>query len=102
MKLGIKFCGGCNPYIDRKLLIKRLREILDSEQYLFKYFNFDDCDMVLVINGCNVACSEAPPAKKTITVSGLEVEGKACREEILASEVARKILNGSELKTTQF
>ena len=26
MRLGVKYCGGCNPRFDRKEIVKRLKE----------------------------------------------------------------------------
>lgn len=58
MKVGIKYCGGCNPNIDRINLTKRLREKLKPDTYAFEYCDFHDCEVVLVINGCSVGCAE--------------------------------------------
>ena len=91
MRLGIKYCGGCNPRIDRKLLTKRLREKLNPDTCAFEYFDFHDCEAVLVVNGCSLACAEIPKSANTITVSGLEIEGKQYPEEILPSEIIRRL-----------
>lgn len=91
MKLGIKFCGGCNPHIDRTLLTRRIREKLDLNVCDFEYFDFRDCEAVLVVNGCNVACAEIQNDTKTIVVSGLDIDGSQYPEEILPTEVIRRL-----------
>lgn len=92
MKVGIKYCGGCNPYIDRKLLTKRLRDKLEPDTYAFEYFDFHDCQVVVVLNGCNVGCAEVQKNKNSIIVSGSEIDGKQYLEESLPSEVIRRFI----------
>ncbi|MEA4925634.1 MAG: hypothetical protein VB084_10015 [Syntrophomonadaceae bacterium] len=91
MKVGIKYCGGCNPTIDRANLTKRLREKLEPGKYTFEYFDFHDCEVVLVINGCSVGCTKIPKSKNTIIVSGSEMDGKQYPEEMLSDQVVRKL-----------
>lgn len=62
MKIGIKYCGGCNPGYDRKKLVEKLKSD-------FKEATFENArenifyDVVAVINGCSRACSEHGPLK---------------------------------------
>jgi hypothetical protein len=91
VKVGIKFCGGCNPTIDRVNLIKKIREKLEPGTYAFEYLDFHDCEVVLVINGCSVGCAEVPKSKKTIIVYGSEMEGKQYPEEMLPEEVISRL-----------
>ena len=93
MKLGIKYCGGCNPHIDRKLLVQRVRESLKTGTYAFEYFDFKDCEVMIVVNGCNVGCAEIPRGKNDpVIVSGLKVDGKQYLEENLPAEVVGRLL----------
>lgn len=57
MKIGIKYCGGCNPAYDRKKLIQTLtnkyndisiESTKDNKVY----------DLVLIVEGCSRACAE--------------------------------------------
>jgi 4-hydroxybutyrate CoA-transferase len=54
MKLLIKYCGGCNPSINRKQLVD---EVLDK---LKLYANVEivkeNADVGLIIGGCSVCC----------------------------------------------
>lgn len=64
MKIGIKFCGGCNPRYDRgayaRSLVTTLQkggdtvEIVKTQQYY---------DLVYVICGCGVACADVKAIK---------------------------------------
>ena len=90
MKIGIKYCGGCNPVIDRKRLVKRLmRELPDD--YVYEYFNLDDCDIVLVVNGCSLACAEVPAQANSIMVAGCTINGWNYPEGVLADKVLEKL-----------
>jgi 4-hydroxybutyrate CoA-transferase len=57
MKVGIKYCGGCNPIFDRKKLVESL-----SDEYSNVSFepakNNVFYDVVLIVNGCGRACAE--------------------------------------------
>jgi hypothetical protein len=92
VKAGIKFCGGCNPTIDRVNLVKKLRGKLEPGNYVLEYFDFSDCEVMLIINGCNVGCAEIPKSEKTIIVSGSEIDGKQYPEEKLPEEVLSRLL----------
>ena len=57
MKIGIKYCGGCNPSYDRKKLVEKLmKEHLEATFENARENIF--YDVVVVINGCGRACSE--------------------------------------------
>jgi hypothetical protein len=92
MKVGVKFCGGCNPYINRKNVIDRVKELLVPDKYMFEYFNFDGCKMFLVINGCSLNCAKFEKAANVITVAGFKVDGKLCTENELPIEVVKRFL----------
>lgn len=57
MKIGVKYCGGCNPIHNRKeiyeLLINQYKEVnfeIAKEDIVY--------DIVLIINGCCRACAD--------------------------------------------
>ncbi|MEA4926760.1 MAG: hypothetical protein VB084_15815 [Syntrophomonadaceae bacterium] len=92
MKIGVKFCGGCNPYIDRKNIIDKVKNLLPPEKYTLEYFNFDDCKIFLVINGCGLSCAKFEQAPKVITVAGFSLDGKQYTENELPYAIVEKIL----------
>jgi hypothetical protein len=91
MKVGVKFCGGCNPYIDRKKVMERVKNMLPPGKYKFEYFDWDDCAAFIAVNGCSLACVRYPASQKVIVVSGFEIEGKQYSEDSLASAVVEKL-----------
>lgn len=74
MKLGIKYCGGCNSWYDRTLaaqgLIERVKADLPVET---TYDTEEACQVWLVLCGCASACADTSglKAEKLITVSSL-------------------------------
>ena len=57
LKVGIKYCGGCNPYYDRVALVKRIESRLRGKVAFVSAAN-DDVDLVLAVEGCNTACAD--------------------------------------------
>lgn len=67
MKIGLKYCGGCNCRYDRTREAEKL--IRKCPQHTFTYYaDTEACDMVLLICGCMTACavSENMAAKKVL------------------------------------
>ena len=57
LKVGIKYCGGCNPYYDRVALVKRIERRLQGKVEFVSAAN-DGVDLVLAVEGCNTACAD--------------------------------------------
>jgi 4-hydroxybutyrate CoA-transferase len=57
LKIGIKYCGGCNPRYDRVLFVEEL-------QREFKDFDFETAnteqvyDALIVVGGCKSCCAD--------------------------------------------
>jgi hypothetical protein len=65
LKVGIKYCGGCNPYYDRVALVKRIENRLQGKVELVSAANDnvvsaanDNVDFVLAVEGCHTACAD--------------------------------------------
>ena len=57
LKVGIKYCGGCNPYYDRVALVKRIECRLKGKVAFVPAAN-DAVDLVLAVEGCSTACAD--------------------------------------------
>ena len=93
----MRYCGGCNPEIDRGHLVKQLqaRNLLDGDTVAF-VGHAEEGDLLLLINGCPRACLEADDsglieAGKRISVQGARVDLEAVPEEELAHMVWQRI-----------
>jgi hypothetical protein len=96
MKLiGIKYCGGCNPTIDRVKLVEEIKILLPSEYSLTTQPSATPWNIGILICGCLTACADKPEfknlARKWIIVAGNSVDMDNAPEEKLAAIVERKI-----------
>lgn len=57
VKIGVKFCGNCNPYIDTVQLLEELKNSYKD----IKYVNWDEeYSLLLILNSCPVGCATHP------------------------------------------
>ena len=57
-RVAIKFCGGCNPIVDRGRLARSIREHLPG---VVCWVPSDEkVDLLLIISGCLTACADRP------------------------------------------
>ena len=59
MRIGVKYCGGCNPRYDRPALVARLKAELGGGVDWVSAGAAEDAplDFVLVVCGCTAACA---------------------------------------------
>ena len=84
LKVGIKYCGGCNPYYDRVALVKRIERRLQGKVE-FVSSEKGDVDLVLVVEGCKTACADLS------SFDGKEIQIISKTED--ADNFIREILN---------
>lgn len=54
-KIGIKYCGGCNPNYNRVAAMERIRSCLGPEVEFVRY-DCKDAICILIIKGCDTEC----------------------------------------------
>lgn len=96
MKLiGIKYCGGCNPVIDRVKLVREIGKRLPQEFILSEGEDKESWDTGILVCGCPTACAEKPVfknfARKWIVVAGHSVDRNHAPEKELADIVIAKL-----------
>jgi 4-hydroxybutyrate CoA-transferase len=52
MRIGIKYCGGCNPGYDRTALIKKIKDNVSSNHVFENFIEEVIYDVVIVLCGC--------------------------------------------------
>ncbi|MBW2200865.1 MAG: hypothetical protein JRF71_08510 [Deltaproteobacteria bacterium] len=57
LKIGIKYCGGCNPEYDRVALVKYIEKRLQNKAD-FLSPESEDLDLILAIQGCGTTCAD--------------------------------------------
>jgi len=76
--VGIRYCGGCNPQIDRSGVITRLREAIKKKGMAvdFTAERERSVNIVLLVNGCIHACLEETYLKEGHTTRFISVKGE--------------------------
>lgn len=58
MKIGVKYCGGCNPLFDRGKLLKKIKENSKDGVQFFSVEADETYDGIIVLCGCKSRCAE--------------------------------------------
>jgi len=61
--IGIKYCGGCNPHIDRAKLALEIEKLLPPEDSLTTDRSLNPWDIGIMICGCPTACVDKPDVR---------------------------------------
>lgn len=87
LRVGVKYCGGCNPEHDRVALVEQIKERLEGK-VSFVPPESEGVDIILAVNGCRTACADLSGFRgiETWTVTGNE-EGEEFVREIVEREV---------------
>jgi hypothetical protein len=57
LKVGVKYCGGCNPEYDRVALVEKIEKIL-QEELEFVSPEAKGVQVILAVQGCSTACAD--------------------------------------------
>jgi hypothetical protein len=94
-RIGVKYCGGCNPRIDRSKFVDELKKKFAGDLALAIGCSTEKWELGILVCGCSAACADRPetrsPALEWIVVSGPAVESESISESELATIVAMKI-----------
>ncbi|KXB09017.1 hypothetical protein AKJ60_01195 [candidate division MSBL1 archaeon SCGC-AAA385M11] len=97
VSIWVKFCGGCNPDIDRRQLFKRLKSLLESSSNQFSFVQmYNEAEIILLINGCPHACLEQGYYfynSKYISIQGKAMHYQFINENSLPTLAYEEILN---------
>ena len=98
VRLAVKYCGGCNPLINRKQVLERVVDRL--KQQVPVEICTGEADVLLVMGGCPVCCvdldEKTGTAVKTVIVGGCLVDYLQVEPAQLVETVARRILGKEE------
>ncbi len=59
MRVGVKYCGNCNPQIDTPALLRDLQALAEEIDFV-GWDGTGGYEVLLVINGCQVGCATRP------------------------------------------
>ena len=57
IKVGLKYCGGCQAGYDRVAMVDSIRERL-AHEVEFVAADSEDAQMILIVTGCSTACAK--------------------------------------------
>ena len=93
--IGVKYCGGCNPHIDRAKLALEIEKLLTPEYSLTTNLSSNPWDIGILICGCPTACVDKPDvrdlARKWIVIAGKSIDLDNMPEEKLVAIVVQKL-----------
>ena len=94
-RIGLKYCGGCNPNIERSRFVDELKRKLAGDFSLDVGRSAEKWELGILVCGCPVACADRPETRSLalewIVVSGQIVDLESISENELATVVALKI-----------
>jgi hypothetical protein len=95
VKVKIKYCGGCNPYIDRPQLVRKVLEKLKTVTNV--EIVSSDADVGLIVGGCPVCCVDQSEiedqASAWIIVGGTLVNHVDVPVTQMPEKICEEILN---------
>jgi hypothetical protein len=57
VRVGLKYCGGCNPEYDRVALVRHIEESLQG-RVAFVTPESEGVGLILAVEGCSTACAD--------------------------------------------
>jgi hypothetical protein len=108
IKVALKYCGCCNPYVDLTRIARHLADMAETRSdFVLVCYSEDNIDVVVILCGCPRACGNKEEvkarAKHHLLVAGESIGGRAVPEEHLPAtlqEELEKILNRQHSPTS--
>jgi hypothetical protein len=90
-QVSIKFCGGCNPRIDRSLIAEKVRESLFAYGYEI-VLNSITADFIVYLSGCTANCAyRYSNSKKPCVVAESTIDTLPVDKKNLCSLINQKV-----------
>lgn len=90
----IRYCGGCNPEIDRSETVSRVKNHL-GKKVLWTQDPNEEADVILHVCGCAHACideeSASPQGLPVVSIQGRRIDRKEAPAGKLAVRAAQKL-----------
>lgn len=89
-RVGVKFCGNCNPRISGRALLDQVKA--NMTETLWLQADNPKKDALLIISGCPVDCATRPDWKgPTVVTAGETVNSISCALDDLPLMVQKKL-----------
>jgi len=92
MKVSIRFCGGCNPRIDRGVIARELQQALAGMR-VDVVVNRPDADCAVFLSGCLSGCALKynPYEPPYVEVAAATVDGSEVPQAMIVGAVMKKV-----------
>src|SRR5512136_1321738 len=91
----VKYCGGCNPLIDRPGLVREIEKLLHPDVQLITDMTSSPWEIGILVCGCPIACVDRSDirdiSKRWIRVGGATVDLDSLHEDSMAASIVEKI-----------
>jgi len=97
MRIAVKYCGGCNPSIDRANLVGKLVMLLAEAQPTWELVSVNEgvYDAIILINGCPVGCVQKQfltEQRPVFLIAGESLQRERIAENSLPKALLAQIL----------
>jgi len=90
LKVGVKYCGNCNPQIDGPALVKKIGAEMPEAEILPA--DSPEIEALLIVSGCPVDCATRPSYRgRTVVVGGANIDYVSYNVSQLAGVVIKKL-----------
>lgn len=99
MRLWVKYCGGCNPHIDRTALVQQVTALLHEKTgqavdlaYAGDSLPLPPDGVLLIVSGCPTDCAARPAGADrypTVVVAGTTIQG----QQVSAADLVRRTVD---------
>jgi 4-hydroxybutyrate CoA-transferase len=93
--IGIKYCGGCNPAIDRIRLVQEIVKLLPPDHSIVNDESSNQWDIGILVCGCHSACVDRQElrhlARHWFLIAGQTIDQSMMPEDELAGVIVYKI-----------
>ena len=94
LKVGVKFCGNCNPQISAKKLLKEIKQEIIRADRAVEFLPWDclDIDLLIVLSACPVDCAKRPDGDlEELNIAGETINRIPCRKEFRSKMVLKHL-----------
>jgi len=89
-KIGVKYCGNCNPQLNGPELVQELRKL--NPALNFTNYSDEGIDLLLIVSGCSADCATRPDfSGETIVVGGHYLDCFPIEPSQLPAAVSQKL-----------
>lgn len=89
-KIGVKYCGNCNPHLDGPALVRELAQL--NPDLLFTSYRDEGMDVLLIVSGCPVDCASRPDFQgSTVVVRGYTLDFTPIEPSLFPAAVSQRL-----------